>query len=302
MNGMQRLDVKQLRILKALLIEKNLSRVANRMGLTQQAISEQLRKLREVFADRLFVRQGNSMVPTPLALELGVKIHTILADIDSLYQINEFSPATYSGVITMSATDYAIEAVLPSFLRIVREQAPYLKLIVTDFESDQLSTKLTSGELDLALTFPPFVASDIPWAHLFDEQHICVASACSPLHEQAPLSLEFVASLPQLVISPSKANLKGSHDRWFAEQGLARNIVMSLPSFKGAPDVLYTTDMIAFYPSRLLPNSKVIPIAMDIQPPKFEVVVAWHPRTQNSQIHQWLINQFVMNLSLIAHS
>ncbi|SJL82619.1 LysR family transcriptional regulator [Vibrio palustris] len=291
MNGMQKLDIKQLRILNALLAEKNLSRVADNMGLTQQAISEQLRKLRDVFADRLLVRQGNSMVPTPLALELGTKIHTILSDIESLSQVNEFSPATYKGVITISATDYAIEAVLPSFLRVVREQAPHLKLIVTDFESDQLSAKLTSGELDLALTFPPFVSNDIPWAHLFDEQHICVASACSELCNQAPLSLEQLASLPQLVISPSKANLKGSHDRWFAEQGLERNIVMSLPSFKGAPDVLYTTDMVAFYPSRLLPNSKVASIAMDVQPPKFEVIVAWHPRTQHSQIHQWLLGK-----------
>ncbi|MFC3022945.1 LysR substrate-binding domain-containing protein [Vibrio zhugei] len=291
MNGMKKLDIKQLRILNALLAEKNLSRVADNMGLTQQAISEQLRKLREVFADRLFVRQGNQMVPTPLALELGTKIQTILSDIESLSQVNEFSPATYTGVITISATDYAIEAILPRFLRIVREQAPHLKIIVTDFESDQLGAKLTSGELDLALTFPPFVPADIPWLHLFDEQHICVASACSPLCHQAPLSLAQVAALPQLVISPSKANLKGSHDSWFAEQGLQRNIVMSLPSFKGAPDVLYATDMIAFYPARLLPNRKVDVIALDVQPPKFEVIVAWHPRTQHSQIHQWLINQ-----------
>lgn len=65
MNGINRLDIKQLRVLHALLDLKNLSQVARKMGLTQQAISEQLRKLRDLFDDRLFIRQGNSMVATP---------------------------------------------------------------------------------------------------------------------------------------------------------------------------------------------------------------------------------------------
>ena len=291
MSDINRLEIKQLRIFSALLIEKNLSRVASKLGLTQQAISEQLRKLRDIFADRLLVREGNAMVPTPLALELGIKVSTILSQIDALSELNTFCAKTYEGVITISATDYAIEAVLPRFLRIIREEAPNLKVIVTDFESDQLSAKLSSGEIDLAITFPPFVSHNIPWQPLFDEQHICVASVHSALVQKQLLSLEEVAALPQLVISPSKANLKGSHDAWFAQHGLKRNIVMSLPSFKGAPDVLYTTDMVAFYPSRLLPNNKVKPINVNFKAPKFEVVVAWHPRTQHSQIHQWVLKK-----------
>lgn len=78
MNGMNRLDIKQLRVLQALLDLKNLSQVARKMGLTQQAISEQLRKLRDLFDDRLFIRQGNSMVATPKALAMRQPIDEIL--------------------------------------------------------------------------------------------------------------------------------------------------------------------------------------------------------------------------------
>ncbi len=78
MNGINRLDIKQLRVLQALLDLKNLSKVARKMGLTQQAISEQLRKLRDLFDDRLFIRQGNSMVPTPKALSMQQPINDIL--------------------------------------------------------------------------------------------------------------------------------------------------------------------------------------------------------------------------------
>ncbi len=67
MNGISRLDIKQLRVLSSLLELQNLSQVAKKMGLTQQAISEQLRKLRDLFDDRLFIRQGNNMVATPKA-------------------------------------------------------------------------------------------------------------------------------------------------------------------------------------------------------------------------------------------
>ncbi|WPC73419.1 LysR family transcriptional regulator [Vibrio porteresiae] len=288
MSGIQRLDIKQLRVLEALLIERNLSRVAAQMGLTQQAISEQLRKLRALFNDELFVRQGNTMVPTPLAIELGRRVSSILSDMESLLTLHEFTPSLYEGVITISATDYAIDALLPQFLKAVRKEAPLLKIIITDFESDNVGPLLTSGELDFALTFPPFVPDYIKRFVLFDEQHICVASVESPMQDQS-LSIADIAALPQLVISPSKANLKGSHDEWFAKQGLKRNIVMSIPSFKAAPDILYTTDMIAFYPSRLLPNPKVKPLNIDINTPKFEVIAAWHTRTEQSQIHQWVL-------------
>ena len=78
MNGISRLDIKQLRVLSSLLELQNLSQVAKKMGLTQQAISEQLRKLRDLFDDRLFIRQGNNMVATPKAQGLKAPINNIL--------------------------------------------------------------------------------------------------------------------------------------------------------------------------------------------------------------------------------
>ena len=113
MNGMNRLDIKQLRVLQALLDLQNLSQVARKMGLTQQAISEQLRKLRDLFDDRLFIRQGNSMVATPKALAMRQPIDEILKQLEVLLEPEVFTPQTYKGVFTISATDYATQALLP---------------------------------------------------------------------------------------------------------------------------------------------------------------------------------------------
>ncbi|KRG36772.1 LysR family transcriptional regulator [Psychrobacter sp. P11G3] len=290
MNGMNRLDIKQLRVLKALLDLKNLSQVARKMGLTQQAISEQLRKLREVFDDRLFIRQGNSMVATPKALSMQQPIDHILKQLEDLLEPEIFMPHTYKGVFTISATDYATQALLPQLFNITRRDAPDLKLIVRDFASDNINQLIAAGELDLLITFPEFIPDNLSYVTLFEEQHLCV-TGCENKPPIEPLTLAQVAAHAQLVVSPSRANLRGSHDQWFAEKGLKRNIVMSVPSFSAVPDILHTTDMIAFYPSRLLPSSKVKELEVEALPPTFKVIAAWHPRTADSGIHRWLIEQ-----------
>jgi DNA-binding transcriptional LysR family regulator len=290
MNGISRLDIKQLRVLNALLDLKNLSQVARKMGLTQQAISEQLRKLRDLFDDRLFIRQGNSMVPTPKALSMQQPIIHILKQLETLLEPELFTPQTYKGVFTISATDYATQALLPQLFNITRREAPGLKLIVRDFASDNVNQLITAGELDLLISFPEFIPDNLAYVTLLEEQHLCITGCKNDLGEEQ-LTLAKIAAHPQLVVSPSRANLRGSHDQWFANKGLKRNIVMSVPSFSAVPDILHTTDMLAFYPSRLLPNSKVKQLDIEALPPTFKVIAAWHPRTNNSPIHRWLIEQ-----------
>lgn len=288
MSEINKIDIKQLRIIQGLLQERNLSRVAAQMGLTQQAISEQLRKLRIIFNDHLFVRSSNGVVPTSLAEEMEDKINTILNEVEGLFSDKNFSAEKLSGTFIISATDYAVKAVLPSLTSAIRSAAPNLKLIIRDFESDNLYNLLASSEIDLALTFSAFVPDKCHSLLLFREQHICVASRHSPLIAQ-PLQLSDIASQPQLIVSPSRANLKGSHDSWFAQQGLKRNIVMSVPSFAAAADIVEQSDTIAFLPSRLLPNEKVAPLQLDITPPSFEVIAAWHSRSNHSPVHKWII-------------
>ncbi|MEH6815956.1 MAG: LysR substrate-binding domain-containing protein, partial [Pseudoalteromonas distincta] len=201
-----------------------------------------------------------------------------------------FSPQTYKGVFTISATDYATQALLPQLFNITRREAPGLKLIVRDFASDNVNQLITAGELDLLISFPEFIPDNLSYITLFEEQHLCITGIGNTTYTE-PLSLAQFAKHSQLVVSPSRANLRGSHDRWFESQGLKRNIVMSVPSFSAVPDILHTTDMLAFYPSRLLPNSKVKQLKIEALPPTFKVIAAWHPRTNNSPIHKWLIEQ-----------
>ena len=172
MSGINRLDIKQLRILQLLLQERNLSRVANLMGLTQQAISEQLKKLRHTFDDEMFIRTSNGVIPTQIVENMEDKLNQILSDIDNLISPENFDPASLTGVLQICSSDYALVTVFPILIKTISSQAPNLKVVIRDFETDNLHQLMVTGELDLVITFPKFIPDNYPSMLLFEEHHV----------------------------------------------------------------------------------------------------------------------------------
>jgi len=291
MAGINRLDIKQLRVLQLLLQERNLSKVAKQMGLTQQAISEQLRKIRNTFDDDMFIRTNNGVIPTAFAQAMENQVNDILNQIDNLISPKCFDPSTVDTTLQISATDYALITVLPLLLNKISAQAPKLKVVIRGFETDNLSQLMVTGDLDLVITFPEFIPPNYPNMLLFKEHHVCVTGKNSP-YAGKRYTLSELAKLPQIIVSPSRANLKGSHDAWFASMGLSRNIVMSVPSFAAAAPIIEATNSVCFLPSRLLPDPRVVALNIAEQPPSFDVIVAWHARSSNNPLHLWLLDLF----------
>jgi len=289
LSKIDRLDIKQLRIFQALIREQNASKAAAQLGLTQQAVSEQLKKLRDVFEDRLFLRKTNGFVATPFAQALSVAVDKLLNDFNALLAPAIFDPKTISGTFIIAATDYAQQVVLPAVIAKLREQAPNVKLIVRDFEIDKLHDLMESGKVNLAIAFPDYIPASYPTVKLFEEQHVCVASPNSSIAQTNP-SLAEVASYPSIIASPSRPNFKGSIDDWFKKFGLTRNIVVSAPCFSIVPLYLETTDSIAFLPSRAIKGLDLIEITLEESPDKFDVIAAWHPRYNEDALQKWVLS------------
>lgn len=287
MSKINRLEIKQLRILQALLSELNVSRVANQVGLTQQAISDQLKKLRDIFDDRLFLRKSNGLVPTPMALSLGIKIDKILANVEDLVDPGVFEPAKLNSTYVIAATDYAQQVVLPTLLGKITQLAPGLKIIIRDFDIDNLPELMVTNKVHLALAFPDYIPNSYPSITLFEEHHVCVAAKDSPLKNRK-MSLGDIAAYPQIIASPSRPNFRGSIDDWFEKSGYVRNVVISAPCFSVVPMYLETTDAIAFLPSRALMGTELITLDIEDSPVKFEVIAAWHPRSSQDALHLWI--------------
>ena len=289
MNKISRLDIKQLRIFQALLREQNVSRVADQVGLTQQAISDQLKKMREIFDDRLFLRKSNGLIPTPFAVDLGLKTEKVLAGFDALLSPDEFDPASATATYVIAATDYAQQVVLPSLLSQIRANAPGIKIIIRDFDIDNLHELMVTNRVNLAIAFPDYIPKSYSRITLFTEHHICVASKNSTLQGKN-LSLRDIASKPQIIASPSRPNFKGSIDTLFEEAGLNRNVVISAPCFSVVPAYIENTDAIAFLPSRTLLNNKLKVLELNEHLMDFDIVAAWHSRSNQDSLHNWIIN------------
>ncbi|MCM2681117.1 LysR family transcriptional regulator [Echinimonas agarilytica] len=289
MSKIDRLEIRQLRLLQALLREQNVSRVAHQVGLTQQAVSDQLRKLRDIFDDRLFLRKSNGLTPTPLALQLGDKIDGLLTGFEQLLEPELFEPSLIDSTYVIAATDYAQQVVLPDLLSKMRQQAPKLRVIIQDLDIDNLADAMVAGKINLVVAFPDFVPNNYPCLTLFTEHHVCVAPKNSHLAGKK-LGLEAIAHHPQIIASPSRPNFRGSIDSWFEEFGLKRNVVISAPCFSIVPLYLDATDAIAFLPSRALIGSNLSIIDLKESPVSFDVITAWHPRSNNDPLHNWVVD------------
>ena len=289
MSKLDRLDIKQLRVFQAIIREQSASKAAAQLGLTQQAVSEHLKKLRDVFEDRLFLRKTSGFIATPFAQTLSVSVDKLLNDFNALLSPTHFDPNTVEGSFVIAATDYAQQIVLPALISIIRIQAPNLKLIVRDFEIDKLNELMESGNVNLAIAFPDYIPDSYPILKLFEEHHVCVASQGASILQSQP-SLAEVAQYPSIIASPSRPNFKGSIDDWFKTFGLKRNVVVSAPCFSIVPMYLETTDSIAFLPSRAIKGLDLIEIKLEQSPDKFDVIAAWHPRYNEDALQRWVVS------------
>ncbi|HCT74951.1 MULTISPECIES: LysR family transcriptional regulator [Psychrobacter] len=288
MSKLDRLDIKQLRVFQALIREQSASKAAAQLGLTQQAVSEQLKKLRDVFDDRLFLRKTNGFIATPFAQTLSVSIDKLLNDFNTLVSPTTFDPNTVDGTFVIAATDYAQQIVLPKLISLIRTQAPNLKVIVRDFEIDKLNELMESGQVNLAIAFPDYIPDSYPSLTLFEEHHVCVASPNATILKGVPTLVD-VAKYPSIIASPSRPNFKGSVDDWFKSFGLKRNVVVSAPCFSVVPLYLETTDSIAFLPSRAIRGLNLVEIKLEHKPETFDVIAAWHPRYHEDALQRWVI-------------
>lgn len=287
MNTINRLELKQLRILKALLQERNVSKVASQMGLTQQAISDHLRRLRDIFEDRLFVRSSNGLIATPAAQVLEQKIDKILADVEELLAPDKFDPATVNARFTLAATDYAQQIVLPPLLTTIRQQAPGLEVVILDFDQQSVYPALASGQIDLAITYPDYLPSHYPSITLFKEHFVCVTASSADIDGQ-PLSLHALAKLPQIAVSPARNDSREALTRWFDKAGIERNTIITAPCSSVVPSYIEATGAIAFLPSRNLPREGLKEVELQQQPDSFEVVMTWHSRSSQATLHGWI--------------
>ena len=285
-----KLELHHLRLLGALYDRATLSAAAEKLGITQQAASLQLKRLRELLGDPLFVRTGHGMAPTAHARQIRGRVEQVLALVHAIPRAGELSLQDLERTLHICATDHAQRVVLRQLLPVLRQAAPRVRVQVSNIEAAGLARKMQLGEVTLALTSNAYVPEGLRTLPLFTERYVCVAGQPQGTPGK-PVPLAEIVRRDFLVVSPGVAGFEGSAGAWFEQQGLKRRAVLSVPSFFMAQEFLRGSDLVAFLPSRLLPCEGLHEVPLEKLPPGYEVVAAWHPAGEGDALLQWVLEQ-----------
>lgn len=241
-------DLNLLVAFDALLTERNVTRAARRLNVTQSAMSASLKRLRDALGDPIMVQHGRSMVPTPHALALAPEVAHAIATLRSLISAGTaFDPATSDRRFKIAASDYITTVLLVPLLRSLEHEAPFVRLDVT-LPSDATSARLANGDYDLILTPEEFADANHPTELLFEERHVVVACARNPqLCERLTRDQFCRAGHVAVLIDGHNTFIEDALD----SLGIARRIEVRAPSFIQVPWLLPGTHRIALMHERL---------------------------------------------------
>ncbi|GFM81917.1 transcriptional regulator [Pseudomonas cichorii] len=288
-SDIKNLDLNLLKALDALLDERSVTRAAERLALTQPAVSGMLNRLRESFKDPLFVRAQRGIVPTLRAEQLAAPVKQLLADIEGLLQLPAFDPSNANLVIKLASTDYALRAVVVPFMRALRAQAPDIRVSVQPIDPQQLQLQMDRGDIDVALMTPDTTPPGLHAAPLFDERYVCVMRTDHPDALSGTISLDRFCALDHVLVSPAGGGFQGVTDDALERIGRTRRVISSVTSFLILPDLLMESDLIAVVPRRLaLHHDHLCMMEPPVEIPGFSKTLVWHERTHRHAGHQWI--------------
>jgi len=279
------LDGHALQLLLAVHEEGSITRAAQRLGVTQSAVSHALDKLRAIVGDALFVKCGRGIVATAQADALVPRARRLLDELRSFSLAAGFDPARLQAGFTIAANDLQCDLLLPTLLRRLRALAPGVSLRVVASGAPQPALLRDPG-CDLAITPRPPEGADIVQKRLFEDGYAVFFDAgqrAAPADRAAYLEAEHVT-----VLHETGRGL--DIDDWLAGRGLRRHVVASVPAFAGIAAMLRGGPWLATLPSLLgqgvLHGLGRAPVPLPT--PRMPMYAAWHLGRQADPAHQWL--------------
>lgn len=289
MANIKSLDLNLLRVFDTLMDERSVSRTAEKLAVSQPAVSGMIGRLRDSLNDRLFIGTHRGIVPTVRAEQLAGPIKKLLTELDAVLQPASFVPDQAELTFSIAATDYSLQAIVEPFLVRLREQAPGIKISVRWLNEQELSEHMQKGSIDLALTTPDTCPPDLRVKRLFEESWACIVREDHPCLAHQPLTLEAFCGLDHAIVSYIGGAFAGVTDEVLRSLNKKRRVVLSVPGFIPLTGILKKSDLCAVVPARLIPGSTGL-VALDLPftVPGFTKVMAWHERTHYSEAHRWI--------------
>ena len=297
---LSRIDLNLLVSLQVLMQERNVTRAAERLFVTQPAMSKTLNRLRNLLEDDLFVRSSHGLTPTPKTLELEGPVNKILAELTELMVINqEFDPANTSATISMATLGTSASVGLPGFIDRLRQSAPKVMMISQQID-DKWEERLRSGNLDFAIVAKKTFDSDMITRRLMSIRPVIYMRNDHPLAKVKHITLDQRREYQHMAVYfPNFESTKEDIRKLFASFGILSNVPFLSTNLMVCLETLRETDMLMIASDRLM-DAKLIrenfvsrPLEDSINLKIDALSLVQHVRTKNSPLHTFLANLIV---------
>lgn len=293
-----RIDLNLLATLEILLAEQNVTRAAERLHLSQPAVSAQLARLRDLFEDPLLVPAQRGMTPTAKALELAPPLRKALDELrNTLQSHRDFDPVAAELTVTIAGSDYVQAAVIMPLVLALRQRAPGVRVAVRHLIPALMDQQLANGETDLVIATPDPTLLHLRTCHLFDETYVLIGRRNHPLLK-SDLTIDDYVRLEHVVVSRRGGNFKTPVDDALEALGYRRSVVMSASSFLFIPEIVSASDLVALVPRRLLhtQSDRLTMIDVPWLAEQFNVSLIWHERNHGHAGQRW-IRELIVELT-----
>ncbi|MFZ6690967.1 LysR family transcriptional regulator [Undibacterium sp. SXout20W] len=289
-----RVDLNLFIVFEAIYTEGTVTRASQQLNLTQPAISHALNRLRSMFDDPLFVRQGNSMVSTPLARSIIEPVRQALRGLEmALTDNGKFNPSLATKQFNLALRDVLESTVLPPLLESITRQAPEINLAAIQVERRELVSELAAGTLDVAIDMLLPLPPEIRRQQISRDTTVVLARKGHPVVQHA-LDLEQYLQAEHILASSRRKGM-GLEDFELSRLGLQRRIRLRCQHYFAACRVVSQTDLLLTMPeayARIVNqqfDNQILPLPLTM--PSWDVYLYWHQNLENDPANRWLREQ-----------
>lgn len=292
--NLRSLDLNLLLFFDALMAERHVTRAANKVAVSQSAMSNALGRLRHVFRDELFIRTAKGMEPTPRALELGPLVRAILQQTTRLMASDlHFDAASSERQFTCRMSDLVGSLVLPAVMARIRTEAPGTRLEIVHLPPEETVGALEADQLDLAVSMQLRHANTICSEDLFSDRMVCLLRNDHPL-ARGPMTLKKFLAFAHVRVAMSPTDIRFV-DSVLGDMAMQRDVALTVPHWLLVPQVLVATDLIAVMSegaAQKFIDSGTVMRPLPFPTKQFSWTMYWHRRYDHSRGHQWLREHF----------
>jgi DNA-binding transcriptional LysR family regulator len=294
------LDLNLLKVFDVVMVERNVTRAASRLAMTQPAVSNALRRLRESTNEELFIPSSSGVIPTAHAQTLWPTVRASLGNLQDAFEPQGFDPRVDARTFTLAMADATAAVFVPVLVEELRREHSLVDLQLSPLATRDPRAMLEQGQADIALGFFPAVAgalaaegeaSVMRREQLYACEYVCVMRRGHPLSQVSALTLDSYCDAQHVRVNFA-GRPRGYVDEALTRLGRKRRSLLTVNEFFTAAAAVHRSDLLTVLPRSFVPatgfDSELIIRPLPFEMPPIEVSLMWHGRHDQDTGQRWL--------------